>query len=115
MRRGNIRKFGRERNQRKALSKALITALINNGKIKTTQTKAKALSIFADKLVTHALKNDLSSRKVLLQFIGDKAAKRLVSEISPKFKEKNGGYTRVIKLGQRKSDGAPMVLIEFMM
>ncbi len=113
MRRGKIRKFGRERNQRKALNKALATALIDNGKIKTTQAKAKALSTFADKLVTQALKNNLSSRKFLSQFIGDKAVKKLVSEISPKLKERKGGYTRVIKLGQRKSDGAPMALIEF--
>ena len=111
--RGNKTKFGRERNQRTVLYKALATALINNGKIKTTQSKAKALSSFIDKLIAKAAIGDLASRKFILKFIDEKATKKLVSEIGPKFKETKGGYTRVIRLGQRRSDGAPMALIEF--
>lgn len=113
MRRGNQRKFKRKRNQRTSLYKALATALIEHGKIKTTQAKAKSLSSFIDKLVTRASKNDLASRKFISEIVGKKAAKKLVSEIGPKFKERKGGYTRIIRLGQRRSDGAPMTLIEF--
>ena len=113
MRRGKNRKFGREKNQRKALYKALATALIENGKIKTTTAKAKSLSQYADKLVTQAKKGDLASRKLISYNLGDKAAKKLMSDIGPKFKDKKGGYTKVLKLGQRLSDGAEMSQIEF--
>lgn len=113
MRRGKNRKFGREKNQRKALYKALATALIENGKIKTTSAKAKSLSQYADKLVTQAKKGDLASRKLISYNLGDKAAKKLMSDISPKFKDKKGGYTKVLKLGRRVSDGAEMSQIEF--
>jgi len=113
MQRGKNRKFGREKNQRKALYKALATALIENGKIKTTIAKAKSLSQFTDKLVTQAKKGDLASRKLIGYNLGDKAAKRLMSEVGPKFKNKNGGYTKVLRLGRRISDGAEMAQIEF--
>ena len=113
MRRGKKRKFGRERNQRKALYKSLATALIEHGKIKTTVAKSKSLSSFMDKLVTVARKGDAASRRLIAEQLGEKAVTKIVKEISPKFKDKNGGYTRVIRLGQRKSDGAPMAIIEF--
>jgi len=113
MKRGNKTKFGRERNQRTALYKALATALIDNEKIKTTQAKAKALSIFMDRLVSRATNGDLASRKFILQHIGEKSARKLVSEIGPRFKERKGGYTRVTRLGQRGSDGAQMAIVEF--
>lgn len=113
MRRGNKRKFGREKNQRKALYKSLATALIDHGKIKTTQAKAKSLSSFIDKLVVKASRDGLESRRFILKNIGEKATRKLISEIGPKFKDKKGGYTRVIKLGQRKSDSSPMAMIEF--
>lgn len=113
MRRGNITKFGRESSQRKALSKSLATALIIHGKIKTTEAKAKALSQFMQKLITLAKKQTIASRRLLLKQIGETAAKTLVSNTILNFKDKNGGYTKIIRLGQRKSDSAPMVLIEF--
>lgn len=114
MRRGNKRKFGREKDQRKALYKSLATALIDHGKIKTTQAKAKSLSIFVDKLVVKATKDDLtSSKRFISKFVGEKATRKLITEVGPKFKDKKGGYTRVIKLGQRRSDGSQMALIEF--
>jgi|SRR3989344_940461 len=114
MRRGNKRKFNRETDQRKALYKGLATALIDHGKIKTTQAKAKSLSTFVDKLVSKAAKEDATaSKRFILRYIGEKAANKLVSEVGPKFKDRKGGYTRVIKLGQRRSDGSPMALIEF--
>ena len=113
MKRGNKRKFGRVSNQRTVLYKALATALIENGKIKTTQAKAKSLSTYIEKVITKASSSDLTSRKFTLQHVGEKASKKLVSEIAPRFKEKRGGYTRITRLGQRRSDGAPMALIEF--
>ncbi|KKT80813.1 MAG: 50S ribosomal protein L17 [Candidatus Yanofskybacteria bacterium RIFCSPHIGHO2_02_FULL_44_12b] len=113
MRRGKHRKFGRETKQRRALYKSLATALIEHGRIKTTVAKSKALSSYMDKLISTARKGDLASRKSLGTNLGPKAASKLAGEISPKFKERSGGFTRVVRLGQRKSDGAPMALIEF--
>lgn len=113
MRRGKLRKFGRKRNLRKALSKSLATALIDHGKIKTTSAKAKTLSALADKLITTAKKQDLASKRELARTFHPKIVKKLVDEIAPRFSNRKGGYTRVIRLGQRKSDGSPMSLIEF--
>ena len=113
MKRGDNRKFGRETDQRKALYKALATALIDNGRIKTTEAKAKSLSSFMDRLAKKASISDQASKRYVRQFVGEKAAAKLVDEIGPKLKDKKGGYTRVIKLGQRKSDGSSMAFIEF--
>lgn len=113
MKRGNKRKFGRERNQRKALYKGLATALIDHGRIKTTTAKAKSLSVFADKLITTAKKSSIAARKELAETFHPKIVRKLVDEIAPKFSDRKGGYTRVIRLGQRKSDGAEMAFIEF--
>ena len=113
MRRGNQRKFGREAGQRKVLYRALATALIDHGKIKTTESKAKSLSSHVDKLVTLAKKQTLASRRLLLSEIGEKAVKKLMAEIALQFESRKGGYTRIVKLGQRRSDSAPMVIIEF--
>lgn len=112
MRRGKYRKFSRETKQRKALYKSLATALIENGKIKTTVAKAKSLSGHFDKMVTIAKKQTLASRRLLQSQVGDKAVKKLFTEIAPGFDGKKGGYTRVIRLGQRKSDGSEMAMIE---
>src|SRR3990167_3070746 len=112
MRRGNYRKFSRKSGQRQALYKSLATALIDHGKIKTTSAKAKSLSAFADKLVTTAKKNNLASKRELAETFHPKTVKKLVDDIAPRFSDRKGGYTRVIRLGQRKSDGAPMAIIE---
>jgi len=113
MRRGKIRKFGRVKNKRKALYKALATALIEHGKIKTTTTKAKSLSSFIDNLVAKGIKGDLASQRLIRHCLGNKAVIKIVNEISPKYKERKGGYTRVLRLGRRTSDGAEMSIIEF--
>lgn len=113
MRRGNIRKFGRVKKQREALHKALATALIEHGKIKTTVAKAKSLSQFADKLVTQAKKASVASRRQVRQTLGEKATDKLFSDVAPKFKERSGGYTKVLRLGRRLSDGAEMALVVF--
>ena len=113
MRRGTKRKFGTKKRLREALYKSLATALVDRGKIKTTTAKAKSLSAFADKLVTTAKKQNMASRRELAKTFHAKIVKKLVDEIAPKFSERKGGYTRVIRLGQRKSDGAEMSIIEF--
>lgn len=113
MKRGNQRKFGRVVKGRKALYKALATALIDHGRIETTAAKAKSLAKFADKLVTKAKKGDVAARRLIRQDIGEKATKKLVDDIGPKFKDRNGGYTRVMKTGRRISDGSEMAIIEF--
>jgi large subunit ribosomal protein L17 len=113
MKRGNQTIFGREFNQRKAFIKALLTALIEHNHIRTTDTRAKALRVEAEKLVTKAKKGTLASRRLLLRQVGVKAADKMFREVAPKFASRAGGYTRVVKLGQRTSDGAPMALIEF--
>ena len=113
MRRGNQRKFGKVKRVREALYKSLATALIDHGKIKTTSAKAKSLSAFTDKLVTTAKKQNLAARRGLAATFHPKTVKKLVDEIAPRFSDKKGGYTRVIRLGQRKSDGAEMSIIEF--
>ncbi|OGN03739.1 MAG: 50S ribosomal protein L17 [Candidatus Yanofskybacteria bacterium RIFCSPHIGHO2_01_FULL_43_42] len=113
MRRGTKRKFGTKKRLREALYKSLATALIDHGKIKTTLAKAKSLSSFADKLVTTAKKQDLAARRELSKTFHPKIVKKLIDEIAPRFSERKGGYTRIIRLGQRKSDAAQMSLIEF--
>ncbi len=113
MRRGKHRKFAREKNQRNALYKALATALIEHGRMKTTLAKAKSASSYIDKLVTKAKKADLPAQRAIRQEIGEKATKKLMTDIGPKFKDRSGGYTKVYRLGRRPSDGAEMALIEF--
>lgn len=113
MRRGKQRKFGRVAGQRVVLYKALATALIEHGKIKTTEAKAKSLTSYVAKLITTAKKGDLTARRLLLTHIGEKAARKLMTDVAPTMSDRNGGYTRIMKLGQRRSDSASMVLIEF--
>ena len=106
------RKLSRERNQRKALLKSLASALFLHEKIKTTEAKAKEVSMFAEKCITRAKKGDLNSRRILSKYFSKALVKKLVDDIGPKYKERKGGYTRIIKLGPRKSDGAKMAIIE---
>lgn len=106
------RKLSRKRNQRKALLKSLASTLILKEKIKTTEAKAKEVSVFAEKFITKAKKDDLSSRRLLAKVFPPKLVKKLVEEIGPKYKDRPGGYTRIIKLGPRKSNGAKIAIIE---
>jgi large subunit ribosomal protein L17 len=106
------RKLHRKVGPRKALMKTLASSLVIHEKIKTTEAKAKELSPYIEKKITKAKKGDVASRRILNKFFSDNVTKKLVDEIAPKYKERNGGYTRVIKLGIRKSDGAKMAIIE---
>jgi len=106
------RKFGRTKDQRKALLKSFVTALILKEKIKTTKAKAKEFSGPTEKLITRAKKGDLLSIRLLNSFLSEKIVKKLIAEIAPRYKERDGGYTRIIKLAPRQSDGAKMAIIE---
>jgi len=108
------RKFGREMNQRDALMRSLARNLINEGRITTTLPKAKSLRPYVEKLVTKAKVATLSSRRLLISRLqGEKEVKSLIDTLGPKYKGRNGGYTRIIKLPARELDAAPMAIIEF--
>ncbi len=110
----NIRKFGRETGQRRALLKSLALALVTHKKITTTKAKAKELRPFVEKLVTRAKVKTLASRRLLVERLGDKTgAEELIKTIAPKHEKRAGGYTRIIKLPRRISDGSNMAVIEF--
>lgn len=113
MKRGNKRKFGRVRKVRTALTKSLATALIDHGRITTTVAKAKTLSSVVSKMITTAKKQTLASQRGLASQLGAKAVTKLMKDIAPKFKDRNGGYTRVIRLPRRNSDGSEMAVVEF--
>ncbi len=111
----NKRKFGRSKNQKKALINSLVLNLIVREKIKTTEAKAKELRPFIEKIITRAKKNNMASKRVISGklFNRKRETKKLFETIAPKYKDKKGGYTRVIKLSPRVSDGAKMAIIEF--
>jgi large subunit ribosomal protein L17 len=107
------RKLGRTASHRKATLIALTTALLKHKRIKTTLAKAKETRGFVEKLITKARKGDLHSQKQVINVLKDKeVVKELFAEIVPKVGERPGGYTRVIKLGNRFGDGASMAVIE---
>jgi len=108
------RKFGRPSNQRHALLKSLACSLIRDEKIVTTEAKAKELRPFIEKIVTNGKIDSVTTRRVIKAKIGsEEMTGKLVSEISNKYIERNGGYTRIIKLPLRKTDAAKMAQIEF--
>ncbi len=107
------RKLGRTASHRSALLNALTTSLLKHKRIKTTEAKAKEARTFVEKLITKAKKNDLHARRQVIALINDKdVVKELFSEIIPKIGERPGGYTRVVKLGNRNGDAAPMAILE---
>ncbi|WKZ27197.1 MAG: 50S ribosomal protein L17 [Candidatus Paceibacterota bacterium] len=113
MKRGNVRKFGRERNQRIAFVRSLATALIEHGAITTTTARAKTLTSAVAKMITLGKKGTVAARRELMTRVGKKASEKLVKDISVRFASRPGGYTRLVPLGKRPSDGSPMVRIEF--
>jgi len=106
------RKFSRPASQRKAMLNNLASQLFLKKRIKTTEAKAKELKSFSEKLLTKAKKGDLASRRYLARFLRKEAVKKLVEEIAPKYRGRQGGYTRIIKLRPRPSDGAKIAIIE---
>ena len=107
------RKLGRTASHRKATLIALATSLLRYKRIKTTLAKAKETRGFVERIITRAKKGDLNSHKLIMSYIKDKeVVKELFSDIVPKIGDRPGGYTRVVKLGNRNGDAAQMALIE---
>ena len=107
------RKLGRTSDQRKAMLRAMVTYLLENGQIKTTVTRAKEVAPVAEKMITLAKKNDLAAYRQALGFITkEDVAKKLFDEIGPKYATRNGGYTRVVKIGPRRGDCAEMAIVQ---
>lgn len=116
MRHGNnVRKFGRNKNERKALLKGLMLSLIAHGRIETTEAKAKELRPSIEKLITKANVGTIASRRLVIARLYnlDAEAKKLIDTIAPKYKGQAGGYTRITKLGRRAGDASKMAVIEF--
>jgi large subunit ribosomal protein L17 len=114
MRHGNAnRKFGRERKTRSALLRSLALSLVVNGKIKTTGAKASEIRSFVEKLVTRGKTETVTTRRLLTGKLGKPGAEKILKDLSPKYKDRKGGYTRITKLPARKSDGSAMSVIEF--
>ncbi|HJA63289.1 MAG TPA: 50S ribosomal protein L17 [Candidatus Intestinimonas stercoravium] len=107
------RKLGRPTDQRRAMLRAMVTYLLENGQIKTTYARAKEVAPVAEKMITLAKHNTLASYRQALAFITkEDVAKKLFTEIGPKYAERNGGYTRVVKIGPRRGDAAEMAIIQ---
>ena len=108
------RKFGRERDQRRALLKGLVTSLVTYGKIETTLPKAKELVRYIEKLITKAKKGDLANRRMVIAGLNTQtAASKLVDEIAPQLAGRTSGHVRVERTRLRVGDGAQMATIEF--
>lgn len=108
------RKLNRTSAHRKALFRNLVLALVKHERIKTTDAKAKELRRYADRMVTLGKRGDLAARRLAFSFMQSRdAVKRVFDEIAPRFKDRNGGYTRVVKFGFRRGDAAPLSIIEF--
>ncbi len=107
------RKLGTDASHRKALLVGLTKELIKHERIKTTEARAKEMRTLSDKVITLAKKGNLHSRRQALAIINDRSlVDKLFTEIAPRFEERNGGYTRILKLGTRQGDAARMVIIE---
>ena len=108
------RKLGRTTDSRKAMMRAMVTYLLENGKIETTVTRAKDVRSMAEKMITLGKSGDLhTKRQVYGGYITkEDVAKKLFDEISPKYADRNGGYTRIVKIGVRRGDAAEMAILE---
>ncbi len=107
------RKFGRRASGRRALLRGTVTSLFKHGRIETTEIKAKEIRSLAEHLITLAKRGDLHARRLVAAELAEPAmVQKLFEEIAPKFSDRAGGYTRVLKLGPRRGDAAPMALIE---
>lgn len=108
-----IAKLGRTAPHRKAMLSNMMTSLFTNERVTTTQARAKELKRTAERVLTCAKKGDLHARRQVLRIIADKqVVAKLFDELGPRYKSRNGGYTRLIKLGPRRGDGAFMSIVE---
>ena len=107
------RKLGRTTDIRMSMLRGLVTYLLENGRLETTVYRAKEVRALADKMITLGKKNTLASRRQALAFITkEEVVVKLFNEIAPSYADRNGGYTRVLKIGPRRGDGAEMAIIE---
>ena len=107
------RKLGRTSDHRKAMLRGMVTFLLENGQIETTVTRAKEVRAVAEKMITIGKNNDLHSKRQVFAYVKkESVAKKLFDEISPKYADKNGGYTQIVKIGPRRGDAAEMAIIK---
>ncbi len=107
------RKLGRDTSARKALFRSILTSFFAYERIETTESKAKEISGLAEKMITLAKRGDLHARRQVLSYLMDEeVVKKLFDNIAPKYADRQGGYTRVLKLGPRRGDAAPMAILE---
>lgn len=107
------RKLGRTTDHRKAMLRAMVTFLLENGQIETTVTRAKEVRAVAEKMITIAKTNDLHSKRQVMAYVTkESVAKKLFDEIAPNYADRQGGYTRIFKTGPRRGDAAEMALIQ---
>ncbi|APM37584.1 50S ribosomal protein L17 [Clostridium kluyveri] len=107
------RKLGLPSDHRRAMLRNLVTSFLKHGKIQTTVTRAKEARSLAEKMITLAKRGDLHARRQVLSFVTEEeVVKNLFTDIAPKYAERNGGYTRMYKIGPRRGDGAELVILE---
>ncbi len=108
------RKLGRTSKHRRSMLANMTKDMITKESIETTETRAKEVRNFVDKMITYAKKGDLVSRRKALAFLQNdtEAVKKLFNDLAPRYKERNGGYTRILKLDERKGDDALLVILE---
>ena len=107
------RKLGKPSDQRRAMLRAMTTYLLENGQIKTTYARAKEVAPMAEKMITLAKKNNLAAYRQALSYLTkEDVAKKLFDQIGPQYADRNGGYTRVLKMGPRRGDAAEMAIIQ---
>jgi large subunit ribosomal protein L17 len=108
------RKFGLESDHRKLMLKNLVLSLVEHGRINTTQAKAKEIRGLAERVITYGKKNTVHHRRLAFKILNNKdMVKKVFDELAPKYVDREGGYTRVLKNGFRRGDCAPMAIIEF--
>ena len=107
------RKLGRPTAHRNAMLRGMVTYLIENGSIETTLTRAKEVRAIAEKMITLGKEDNLANKRQVMSYVTDETvAKKVFDEIAPKYADRNGGYTRIIRTGPRRGDAAEMVILE---
>lgn len=107
------RKLGRNTGHRRAMLRNLVTSLFRDNRIQTTEPRAKEVKSIADKMVTLAKRGDLAARRQALAYIYDeRVVRKLFNDLAPRYADRPGGYTRIIKMGYRRGDAAPVVILE---
>lgn len=107
------RKLGRETAHRTAMLRAMVTYLLENGKMETTVTRAKEVRSLAEKMITIAKEDNLHNKRMVMSFVTkETVTHKLFTEIAPKYADRSGGYTRIVKIGPRRGDAAEMAILE---